>query len=67
MLTHHREQLVVWDKRTKVLGTVTSSHGSTATMLTLGDVADVVASGLDSGDLYIVGTDGRITALTPAN
>ena len=67
VLTLHREQLVVWDKQKKVLSTVTASQGSTATMLTLGDVDDVVASGLASGELYVIGTDGRVTALTPHN
>ena len=67
VLTQHDDQLVVWDDKAKVLSTVTAQHGSTVEMLTLGNVKQVIASSLDSGELYVVGTDGRITALAPSN
>ena len=67
VVTQHGDRLVVWDPKAKVLGALSSGLGSTVAMMHLPEVDDVVTSGLISGDLYIIGNDGRVTALAPSN
>ena len=67
VVTRHGDRLVVWDPKAKILGALSSGLGSTVAMMHLPEVDDVVTSGLISGDLYIIGNDGRVTALAPSN
>jgi outer membrane protein assembly factor BamB len=67
VLTRHGSSLVVWDSANHVLGTISSSQGTSDTLLHVPDVVQVIADDLENGTLFALGYDGRLTCLTPSN
>ncbi|MBM44013.1 MAG: hypothetical protein CMJ36_03240 [Phycisphaerae bacterium] len=67
VLTRNGRSLVVWDDANHVLGTISTSQGTTDTLLHVPDVVRVIADDLENGTLFALGYDGRLTCLTPSN
>lgn len=61
----HRGRLLVWDSEARVMSLVTAQNGDVVERISMPKVRHLVVDGMNSGEMFAVGDDGKVMRMVP--
>lgn len=67
VITSHGNDLLTWSDEHDRLEVVDATYGTLSSTMTIAGVQHLICTGLHSGDLYVISSNGTISRLVPKN
>src|SRR5690606_6980276 len=61
----HRGRLLVWDREARVMSLLTAANGDVVERIPMPKVNHLIVDGMNSGEIYAIGDDGKVLRMVP--